>query len=229
MTIPVFIRGHSQTIPSTGAQSGTSVTPSVTAGISEEQISSHVKRVSRGRLSSVGQSVIISGIAALDHDNRSIATTGNGIKRDEYRSRICRFQFTNRRGWPYRSRTIASVWSVIVSSFARSYWSILWEMNMRLLNTSLPCTWKVLGRSGHRSYAITCIVVGWRLDLRFIDILKRILPLQEHLHTLKYLFHCHFCLHSLPFHRLASFSYIGLSEQTLRGLVDLCQSIKNLK
>jgi len=32
------------------------------------------------------------------------------------------------------------------------------------------------------------IDLAWRLDQRFIDILKKVLPLQEQLHTLKYIF-----------------------------------------
>jgi hypothetical protein len=29
--------------------------------------------------------------------------------------------------------------------------------------------------------------LAWKLDQRFIDILKKVLPLQEQLHTLKYI------------------------------------------
>ncbi|CAM2720587.1 unnamed protein product [Rotaria socialis] len=51
---------------------------------------------------------------------------------------------------------------------------------------------------------------AWRLDQRFIDILKKILPLQEQLHTL-------------------NFCFVGLNEQTMFGFVEVCQLIKNLK
>ncbi|CAF1194477.1 unnamed protein product [Rotaria sordida] len=51
---------------------------------------------------------------------------------------------------------------------------------------------------------------GWQLDQRFIDILKKILPLQEQLHTL-------------------NFCFVGLNEQTIYGFTEVCQSIKNLK
>ncbi|CAF3795688.1 unnamed protein product [Rotaria socialis] len=51
---------------------------------------------------------------------------------------------------------------------------------------------------------------SWKLDQRFIDILKKILPLQEQLHTL-------------------DFCYVGLNDKTIYGLVELCQVIKNLK
>ncbi|CAF4146709.1 unnamed protein product [Rotaria socialis] len=50
---------------------------------------------------------------------------------------------------------------------------------------------------------------SWKLDQRFIDILKKILPLQEQLHTL-------------------DFCYVGLNDKTIYGLVELCQVIKNL-
>ncbi|CAF4006952.1 unnamed protein product [Rotaria magnacalcarata] len=51
---------------------------------------------------------------------------------------------------------------------------------------------------------------SWKLDQRFIDILKKILPLQEQLHTL-------------------DFCFVGLNDKTIYGLVELCQVIKNLK
>ncbi|CAF2510212.1 unnamed protein product [Rotaria sp. Silwood2] len=50
----------------------------------------------------------------------------------------------------------------------------------------------------------------WQLDQRFIDILKKVLPLQEQLHTL-------------------DFCYVGLNEKTIHGIVELCQITKNLK
>ncbi|CAF1152974.1 unnamed protein product [Rotaria sordida] len=53
-------------------------------------------------------------------------------------------------------------------------------------------------------------IKGWQLDQRFIDILKKILPLQEQLHTL-------------------NFCFVGLNEQTIYGFTEVCQSIKNLK
>ena len=34
---------------------------------------------------------------------------------------------------------------------------------------------------------ITLFYLAWQLDQRFIDILKRVLPSQDHLHTLKYI------------------------------------------
>lgn len=80
VTIPVLIRGHSQTVASPGAQSGTSVAPSVITGISEEHIPANPRRVSRGRLSFGGQSFVINGITAIENDNRSITTTGNASR-----------------------------------------------------------------------------------------------------------------------------------------------------
>ncbi|CAF1247122.1 unnamed protein product [Rotaria sordida] len=50
----------------------------------------------------------------------------------------------------------------------------------------------------------------WQLDQRFIDILKKVLPLQEQLHTL-------------------DFCFVGLNEKTIHGIVELCQVTKNLK
>ncbi|UJR20602.1 hypothetical protein I4U23_023727 [Adineta vaga] len=51
---------------------------------------------------------------------------------------------------------------------------------------------------------------AWQLDQRFIDILKKILPLQEQLQTL-------------------DFCFVGLNAQTIYGFADVCQMIKNLK
>ncbi|CAF0795847.1 unnamed protein product [Adineta ricciae] len=56
----------------------------------------------------------------------------------------------------------------------------------------------------------TLYMRAWQLDQRFIDILKKVLPLQEHLHTL-------------------DFCFVGLNVQTIYGLADVCQTIKNLK
>ncbi|CAF4438306.1 unnamed protein product, partial [Adineta steineri] len=50
---------------------------------------------------------------------------------------------------------------------------------------------------------------AWQLDQHFIDILKRVLPLQEQLHTL-------------------NFNFVGLNQQTFSGFVELCQGIKSL-
>ncbi|CAF0960341.1 unnamed protein product [Adineta ricciae] len=58
---------------------------------------------------------------------------------------------------------------------------------------------------------ITALYIrDWQLDQRFIEILKRVLPLQEQLHVL-------------------NFCYVGLNQQTTIALVELCQGIKNLK
>ncbi|CAF1008730.1 unnamed protein product [Adineta steineri] len=51
---------------------------------------------------------------------------------------------------------------------------------------------------------------AWQLDQRFIGILKKILPLQEQLHTL-------------------NFCFVGLNEQTIYEFAEVCQLIKNLK
>ncbi|CAF0866619.1 unnamed protein product [Rotaria sp. Silwood1] len=56
----------------------------------------------------------------------------------------------------------------------------------------------------------TLYIRDWQLDQRFIDILKKVLPLQEQLHTL-------------------DFCYVGLNEKTIHGIVELCQVTKNLK
>ncbi|CAF3452855.1 unnamed protein product [Rotaria sp. Silwood1] len=75
VNIPVYIRGHpppSSQIPSVSQQSGThsgvSVTPSLVGGIAEEQMSSQLKRLSRGRIPSISQSGILAGV---DNDNKS--------------------------------------------------------------------------------------------------------------------------------------------------------------
>ncbi|CAF0913854.1 unnamed protein product [Adineta ricciae] len=58
---------------------------------------------------------------------------------------------------------------------------------------------------------ITALYIrAWQLDQRFIEILKRVLPLQEQLHTL-------------------NFCYVGLNQQTTIALVEVCQGIQNLK
>ncbi|CAF3780271.1 unnamed protein product [Rotaria socialis] len=72
---------------------------------------------------------------------------------------------------------------------------------------------------------------AWRLDQRFIDILKKILPLQEQLHTLKYILinrisHIYFFIWIV---HQNSFCFVGLNEQTMFGFVEVCQLIKNLK
>ncbi|CAF3653656.1 unnamed protein product [Adineta steineri] len=56
----------------------------------------------------------------------------------------------------------------------------------------------------------TLYMKAWQLDQHFIDILKRVLPLQEQLHTL-------------------NFNFVGLNQQTFSGFVELCQGIKSLK
>jgi hypothetical protein len=70
--------------------------------------------------------------------------------------------------------------------------------------------------------------LDWKLDQRFIDILKRMVPLQEQLHTLKYILLL--CL-SFSYQCSSNYSlcYVGLRDQTINGLVELCHLIKSLK
>jgi hypothetical protein len=71
---------------------------------------------------------------------------------------------------------------------------------------------------------------AWQLDQRFIDILKKILPLQEQLHTLKYILgFSFFCCRFNIFYSINSFCFVGLNQQTIYGLAEVCQLIKNLK
>jgi len=67
---------------------------------------------------------------------------------------------------------------------------------------------------------------AWQLDQRFIDIFKKILPLQEQLHTLKYISLIIFLSILSP---INSFGFVGLIEKTLYGLAEVCQLIPNLK
>jgi hypothetical protein len=83
VNIPVCIRGY-QPPPSVQQQatySGASGTPSLAGGIGEEQISSTVKRLSRGRIPSLTPSGILTaaGATGFDNDNRSFSIPGKGI------------------------------------------------------------------------------------------------------------------------------------------------------
>lgn len=85
------------------------------------------------------------------------------------------------------------------------------------------------GNSSNSSHsALFFASIAWLLDQKFIEILKKVLPLQEHLHTLKYVQKIHF-LSPEPLLNTDSFSYVGLNEKTALALVELCPLIKNLK
>ncbi|CAF3909601.1 unnamed protein product [Rotaria magnacalcarata] len=195
--IPVYIRGHpppSSQIHSVSQQSGTpsgvSVTPSVVAvggGAAEEQMPSQVKRLSRGRIPSISQSGILAGI---DNDNKSLSILGK-LKLKLNKT----FKYTTGQD-PTKSP----------SSYYKTFHLIRDSEFFRpkLLVDSI-------GNENEPIDQINALYMrAWRIDQRFIDILKRILPLQEQLHTL-------------------NFCFVGLNEQTMFGFVEVCQLIKNLK
>ncbi|CAF3813283.1 unnamed protein product [Rotaria magnacalcarata] len=195
--IPVYIRGHpppSSQIHSVSQQSGTpsgvSVTPSVVAvggGAAEEQMPSQVKRLSRGRIPSISQSGILAGI---DNDNKSLSILGK-LKLKLNKT----FKYTTGQD-PTKSP----------SSYYKTFHLIRDSEFFRpkLLVDSI-------GNENEPIDQINALYMrAWRIDQRFIDILKRILPLQEQLHSL-------------------NFCFVGLNEQTMFGFVEVCQLIKNLK
>ncbi|CAF1330518.1 unnamed protein product [Rotaria magnacalcarata] len=170
--IPVYIRGHpppSSQIHSVSQQSGTpsgvSVTPSVVAvggGAAEEQMPSQVKRLSRGRIPSISQSGILAGI---DNDNKSLSILGK-LKLKLNKT----FKYTTGQD-PTKSP----------SSYYKTFHLIRDSEFFRpkLLVDSI-------GNENEPIDQINALYMrAWRIDQRFIDILKRILPLQEQLHTLK--------------------------------------------
>ncbi|CAF1184041.1 unnamed protein product [Rotaria sp. Silwood1] len=177
VNIPVYIRGHpppSSQIPSVSQQSGThsgvSVTPSLVGGIAEEQMSSQLKRLSRGRIPSISQSGILAGV---DNDNKSSSI-------------------------PEPSKSSSSHYTTFHLIRDSDFF------HPKLLVDSI-------GNENEPIDQINALYMkAWQLDQRFIDILKKILPLQEQLHTL-------------------NFCFVGLNEQTIYGFTEVCQSIKNLK
>ncbi|CAF1619374.1 unnamed protein product [Rotaria magnacalcarata] len=218
--IPVYIRGHpppSSQIHSVSQQSGTpsgvSVTPSVVAvggGAAEEQMPSQVKRLSRGRIPSISQSGILAGI---DNDNKSLSILGK-LKLKLNKT----FKYTTGQD-PTKSP----------SSYYKTFHLIRDSEFFRpkLLVDSI-------GNENEPIDQINALYMrAWRIDQRFIDILKRILPLQEQLHTLKYILinrisHIYIYFFIWIVHQ-NSFCFVGLNEQTMFGFVEVCQLIKNLK
>ncbi len=208
VNIPVFIRGHPpyslQHPLQPGTHSGTSVVPSFAGGIGEEQNSSLIKRPSRGRLPSISHSGI-----GLDNDNKSTSIPGQEPSKSS-------------------SNYYKTFHLVRDSDFFR----------LKLLvdstgNENEPIEQiNTLYMRGIYLFFLHLIYyriffLAWQLDQRFIDILKKILPLQEQLHTLKYIFiFVYFYIYSIL---INSFCFVGLNEQTIYGLAEVCQSIKNLK
>ncbi len=169
VNIPVFIRVHppsSLQIPQPlGTHSGASIAPSLAGGIGEEQLPLIPKRPSRGRIPSISHTGI-----GIDNDNKSISIPGQELSKSSSTS-YKTFHLVRDSEF-FRPKLLVD--TIDNENEPIDEINTLYMRGIELFLFYL-------------FYYIIEFFLAWQLDQRFIDILKKILPLQEQLHTLKYI------------------------------------------